>query len=268
MNQVDKIILSKLLVLNEYGTYLLAVNIAFIIFNFISPIQQTFYPQFCALQARGDIDILTKIYHKSTQLVTVFAGSAAIVIGLYSETILILWLGSGDLTRNAAHLTSYLVIGYLLLGLLVLPIDLMRAFAWNSLSLKLYALGVPFVVGLNLYLIPRYGADGASFVLCVYAAALLVTMIHFLHRRILKTEKWYWYIQDVLFPLFAAFIGVWFIKFFWSAQETKIEQTISLVVAMTVSLIASTLAANHLRPSALLFISRIGDNISKLFLNK
>lgn len=263
MTQVDKIILSRLLPLKEYGTYTLAVNMTFILFIFIAPIAQAYYPRYCELHARGDTRALTEGYHRGAQLVAVFAGSTAIVLAIYSETILKLWMGDVDISPNVAQLVSFFTIGYLFLGLLVLPKELMLAHGWTSLYVMLYAFVAPVVIGLSLCLVPRYGLESAAYILIAHGVALLITMIHFLHRRILKAEKWRWYTQDVLFPLAAASLGVGLLKLLCPAQRTALGQVVVLIIAVIVSLTASALAAGHVRRYALSVASRLGSKMFK-----
>jgi O-antigen/teichoic acid export membrane protein len=247
MTQIDKILLSRLLSLEEYGIYMIAVNIAFTLFVLIAPIQQAYYPRYCELYARGDTSSLIENYHCGAQLVTVIAGSAAIVLAIYSETILRLWIGERDPLRDAANLVSILAIGYLLLGCLVLPKEIMLAHAWTNLSVKLYACTVPIVIGLNMILVPRYGAKAAAIIQAGFAAVLLVTTIHFLHMKLLKSEKWRWYRQDILYPLTAASLAVGLMKLLWSAPRSALEMIAVLVAAIVVSLGASALAAPSIR---------------------
>ena len=55
LTQVDKILLSKLLSLSEYGYYTLAVVVSSAVFILITPITQALYPRLCELHARDDL---------------------------------------------------------------------------------------------------------------------------------------------------------------------------------------------------------------------
>lgn len=250
MAQVDKIILSRILTLKDYGTYMLAVNTAFTLFILIAPISQAYYPRYCEMHARGDTRALIESYHRASQLVTVFAGSTAIVLAMYSETILKLWMGDVEVSKNVAQLVSFFAIAYLMLGMLVLPKDMMLAHGWVSLYVTLYAFVTPVVIGLSLCIVPQYGVEGAAYILIAHATVLFITMINFLHRRILNTEKWRWCTQDVLIPLATASLGVGLLKLLWPVQRTTLEQVMVLIIAVIVSLAASASMATHLRQHA------------------
>lgn len=260
MTQVDKILLSKILPLNEYGAYMVAVNIAFTLFIFIAPIQQAYYPRYCELYAREDTCALIENYHKGAQLVTVIAGSAAIVLAFYSESILKLWMGDSELSQNVAHLVSILVLGYLLLGSLVIPKDLMLAHGWTSLSVKLYIVFVPIIVLLILLFVPKYGAEAAAYVQIILGITLLAAMIHFLHDKLLKLEKLRWYKEDVLFPLASASISVYLLKLVWYEPISTFDLVVELVIASVIAVAVSTLAAGRVRNYVFLIIARLRNN--------
>ena len=63
LTQVDKILLSKLLSLSDYGYYTLAAVVAGALNLAISPITQAFYPRSRELHARNDQAALIDIYH-------------------------------------------------------------------------------------------------------------------------------------------------------------------------------------------------------------
>ena len=100
LTQIDKILLSKLLSLSEYGYYTLAAVVAGALYMLMSPITQAWYPRLCELYARNDRVALAETYHQGAQLVSVIAGSAAIVLILFSETFLRLWTQDPELAGD------------------------------------------------------------------------------------------------------------------------------------------------------------------------
>jgi len=52
--------------------------------------------------------------------------------------------------------------------------------------------------------VPRYGGIGAAWVWVALNAGYLLVGIHFMHLRLLPSEKWRWYGRDVIAPASAA----------------------------------------------------------------
>lgn len=254
LTQMDKILLSKLLTLKEFGYYTLAGTAAGALYMLIGPIVQAFYPRFCELQARGDTVVLADSYHKGAQLVSVTAGSAAIVLIFFAETFLRLWTQDGELARRVAFLLSLLVLGNLLNGLMWVPYQMQLAHGWTSLTVKVNITAVAVIVPAILWAVPRYGTVGAAWVWVTLNAGYVLIAVQFMYRRIMTAEKWRWYRQDLLAPLGAAGMAVGLIKYLWPVADTVITQMAALATAAIAALGSSTLASRHVRRQVLLVV--------------
>lgn len=247
LTQVDKILLSKLLSLSEYGYYTLAAVVAGALYMLISPISQAFYPLLCEQYARNDRDALIKTYHMGAQLVSVIAGSAAIVIIVFPETLLRLWTQDTALAACSAPLLSLLTLGNLLNGLMWIPYHTQLAHGWTSLTVKINIVAVIFIIPAILWATPRYGAEGAAWVWVCLNAGYVLIGIHFMYRKIMTKEKLRWYTRDLLLPLSAGIVGAYIMKTMRPSPETPLDEFMMLLVAATITVGTSLLTAVHLR---------------------
>lgn len=247
LTQVDKVLLSKLLSLSEYGYYALAAAVAGALYMLISPITQAVYPRLCELHARNDRAALAEIYHKAAQLVSVLAGSATIVIILFAETFLRLWTQDHDLAARTAPLLSLLILGNLLNGLMWVPYQTQLAHGWTSLTVKVNLVAVAVIVPAILLVTPHYGPKGAAWVWACLNAGYLLIGVQFMYRRILSAEKWRWYKDDLLAPLGASVAAALSLKLAWPDAETPISELLVLGLAALLSAGAALLAATLVR---------------------
>ncbi|MCQ3924442.1 MAG: hypothetical protein DPW12_09620 [Rhodocyclaceae bacterium] len=81
--QVDKILLSRLLSLEDFGYYTLAVTVASAISLLVSPISQAFFPRFTEIASRGDYEELRSEYHRGAQFVTILVAPLAMILILF-----------------------------------------------------------------------------------------------------------------------------------------------------------------------------------------
>ena len=247
LTQVDKILLSKLLSLSEYGYYTLAATVAGALYMLILPITQALYPRLCELHARDDQCALAETYHQGAQLVSVIAGSAAIVMILFAETFLRLWTQDAELAARTASLLSLLMLGNLLNGLMIIPYQTQLAHGWTSLAMRINIVAVAVVIPAILWATPRFGAEGAAWVWVGLNTGYLLLGIHFMYRRILSREKWCWYGQDVLAPLCAGLLGAGALAMLWSVNPGILGDLTLLILAVGITLSAALLAANRTR---------------------
>ncbi len=247
LTQVDKILLSRLLSLSEYGYYTLAATVASALYMCIGPITQAWYPRMCELYARNEQTSLAEIYHQSAQLVSVVAGSAAIVLVFYSETLLRLWTQDPELAARTAPLLSLLALGNLLNGLMNMPYMAQLATGWTSLTARINIIAVILIIPAIIWVTPKFGALGAAWVWVALNVGYVLMGINYMHRKILKAEKWRWYIQDILKPLAAGLLGSQAVALLWPEPSGNVQQLAQLALAIFFTLTGSLLFAKQTR---------------------
>lgn len=257
LTQVDKILLSRLLTLRDFGYYALAGAVASALSMLIGPIYQAFYPKFCELHAQGDTLALADSYHKSAQLVSVIAGSAAMVLILFAKTFLMLWTQDAELAENVSVLLSLLVLGNLLNGLVGIPYQMQLAHGWTRLSVYVNFVAILFIVPAILWVVPQYKGVGAAWVWVALNVGYVLIAVQFIYRQIMTEEKWRWYGEDVLAPLIGAGLAVGMIKYIWPAPETVIAQVLVLMFASIAAMSVSGLVSRHVRQQVQLALKPI-----------
>lgn len=247
LTQVDKVLLSKLLNLSDYGYYTLAATVASGLSMLISPITQAVYPRLCELHAEGNQEMLTETYHKTAQLISVVAGSAAIVLIMFGKSFLELWTHDPTLAARTAPLLSLLMLGNLLNGLMWVPYQTQLAYGWTTLAIKVNLFAVAIIIPAILLVTPHYRAIGVAWVWIILNIGYLLVASQFMYRRILRAEKWRWYLQDLLAPIGAASFGAFLLKLNWPVANTPISLLSQLALAFLVALVPAALAAGEVR---------------------
>lgn len=264
LTQVDKTLLSTLLPLTEFGYYTLAATVAGALFMLIGPVTQAFYPKFCEMHACGNTAGLSESYHKGAQLISVSAGSAAVVLIFFSETFLRLWTQDFILAERVAPLLSVLIFGNLLNGLMWIPYQTQLAYGWTTLTLYTNFVAVILIIPLIIILTPRYGAVGAAWVWVALNAGYVFLTAQLMYRRILPKEKWRWYKLDVFAPLLPAALAVFALsKLTEPLQKNWMGQVGSLALASCMAVSIAAMCAPSVRdfffkrmPNCLVFVKK------------
>lgn len=247
LTQVDKILLSRLLTLEAFGYYALAGTVANALYMLPGPVTAAFYPHFTELVARADVAALIAAYHKGAQLVTVLMGTAAIVLIVFGDVVMLLWTANPALARQVVPLVAVLSLGTLLNGLMWFPYQMQLAYGWTSLTVKVNIFAVAVIVPAIFWATPRYGAIGAAWIWVGLNAGYLTIAIYFMHRRLLPTEKWRWYRQDVAMPLISATVTAALLRWATPNFSSIPAQLISLLISTSLVLAAAALAAQDVR---------------------
>ena len=204
LTQVDKILLSRLLSLEQFGFYALAAAVASGLFALVSPITQAFYPRFCEFVAANDLVGLSRSYHDAAQLVSVVAGSLAVVLIVYSEIFLRLWTQDFHVAAQAAPLLSLLMLGNLLNCMMWVPYQAQLAYGWTSLAIRINFVAVLIVIPAILVTVPKFGAIAAAWVWVALNTGYILIGAQLMYLRIMSTDKKRWYFQDMILPLVAS----------------------------------------------------------------
>lgn len=204
LTQVDKILLSQMLSLEDFGYYMLAAAVAAALTLLINPITQAYYPRFSELLVRGDSVGLARSYHLGAQLVTGFVAPGALILVFFGQELLALWADNPELAHRAAPLLALMALGTLLNGLMHIPYMIQLAYGWPGLAAKVNGVAVAVLMPAILWVTPRYGAIGAAWVWLLLNASYVLISMHFMYLRLLREEKLKWYLEDILLPLAAA----------------------------------------------------------------
>lgn len=207
LTQIDKIILSKMLTLKMFGYFVLANLVARSLMRIIAPIFSAIFPRFSQLIAIGDEKKLKDFYHKSCQFMSLMIVPAGMIIAFFSYNLMCLWTGNIETANHTYIFVSLLVVGTMLNGFMNLPYALQLAYGWTSLAFYCNVFAVIIMVPLTIVLVFRFQAIGGAIAYIILNSGYVIIAIQLMHRRILKDEKWRWYLQDIGRPVVIAFLS-------------------------------------------------------------
>lgn len=197
LTQTDKLLLSKMLTLTEFGYYTFAATIAAVVYRIIGPVFTAYYPRLTELVSKGDQLGLVSTYHQGCQLMAVTILPPTLILALFSKEILELWTHNPDVVTHSSLLISLLVIGNALNGLMNIPYALQLAHGWTKLAFYQNVVAVVILVPAIYFVTLRWGAGGAAGVWIVLNSGYVFIGAQLMYRRLLVAEKLRWYVNDV-----------------------------------------------------------------------
>jgi len=204
LTQADKIVLSRKLTLSGFGYYNLAFLVGSALYYLIHPVYGAIFPRLSQHVAAGDEVALARTYHAGCQLMTVVTAPAALMLIAFAPEIMLLWTRNAVTAQNTAVLVRIVTLGTLLNGFLNVPYALQLAHGWTSLALYVNCIALVAEIPILLFAAQRFGAIGAASVWLGLNCVYFLVAVNFMYRRLLRTERWRWYLSDVAVPLAAA----------------------------------------------------------------
>lgn len=246
VTQTDKLIMSKLLTLEHYGYFTLAVLVANGLMMIAGPISGAIMPRMARLEAEGNRDELIRIYRFATRIVVLLAGCSGLMLIVFAEKILFVWTGDRNIAATASTTLKLYAAGYLILTVSAFPYYLQYALG----NLKLHVLGsILFLIVLLplLYYCTRtYGMTGAGI------AWLIVNTLNFLcwtavvHNRYIKSFHLTWLSSDILKVLIVPTALALFLTLFSSA-ESRFAMFIELCFISIIVFMSAALSLSDFR---------------------
>jgi O-antigen/teichoic acid export membrane protein len=234
--QIDKVLLSKLLSLEDFGKYSLAWVIANGLYVLLIPIFNVIYPRFTILVAKGDTKVLMNLYRLVTRLLTSVLFPMAVLAGVFAEDILYIWTGNETLAREVAPVARLLLIGSAINGVMIFPYALQLAYGAIRMSFKICLILIILTVPMTIFLAQKFGTLGGAYSWVIMTSIYLFMGSFLTYRFMLKEIGMKWLMWDVLIPLVSSILvlsilGGW-------VRELGMSHMINILIAIFIGLIA------------------------------
>lgn len=202
VTQTDKLVLSKILSLTDYGYFTVAVLVASGIMIISGPISNVLMPRLTRLHTEGLHDDFISVYRQATRIVVVTALPAALMLVFFAPHVLWAWTGDAALVQHAAPVLRLYAIGNAFLVISAFPYYLQYAKG----NLRLHIIGnvifvlilIPFVIYATL----KHGMLGAAWAWLISNILYFLLWIPLVHYKFYKGVHWNWLLKDILVPCF------------------------------------------------------------------
>jgi O-antigen/teichoic acid export membrane protein len=214
LTQCDKIILSKMVSLKEFGYYTLAFTLSNMLGLIVMPISSAVFPKFVELIAINNSKDLSILFHKTCQLISFILIPIGFGLFIYSEDLILFWTKNQEIAENSGKIFKYLALGTVFNNLMIIPYQYTLAKGWVRFGINITIVAIIFFLPFILFAAYKYGAYGSAIAWMVLNFFYLIFAISYLFSRELRNEKYQWYIYDILSPLsICAIIGLLFFFF-------------------------------------------------------
>ena len=187
--QGDKVLLSALLPLSSYGTYVLISTVASGIGRFTSPFSAAFLPHFVELTALGRKDELRDDYAVSTQLLSCLILPIAAVMIAFTPEIVVAVLGKDYPPGPLPLAFALLVAATILNNLMHLPHGVQLAAGNSTTALRFTAFNAVLYIPLIVIVTPQIGVLAPAMSLFAIYAVTIVLFTRITNRMLGLTGR-------------------------------------------------------------------------------
>ena len=182
ITQLDKLLLSGILSLKEYGYFSILTVIANGIMQVASPISKALLPRMSALYAEQNISEMILIYKKTSQVFAILLFSITGIITLYSYELLLAWTGNQEAALWGKDILIWYTLGNALLAFSGFAFYIQFVYGNLKMHLRFYTFLLIFFSPLIAWTTYTYGAEGMAKLWFIFSLATFIIWVAWVHH--------------------------------------------------------------------------------------
>jgi len=238
VTQTDKLIVSGLIPLEEYGYFTLAIVVSNGIMALSAPLNRVVQPRLTRLMAEGKRDDYISLYISSAKVVSIVALFSAFTISLFAYDVLHAWTGDVDSANQTRAILQIYVLGSGMMALASFPSMLQNALGNLYYHLVGNLVILVILLPLSIALSIEYGAVGAAWAWLAASFFYLVFWTNYTHKKLIPGYAVQWFLYGVLKPVLI-FLFLLFIFGFWVFEflgENRVESFLHVFLSYCFSI--------------------------------
>ena len=249
VTQTDKLILSGILPLAEYGYFTLAVLVASAIMIISGPVSSAIMPRMANLHAQAKREEMLQVYRNGTQIVSVLAGTASLVIAFYPKQLLFAWTGDLVLAEAVAPILRLYALGNALLAVGAFPYYLQYALG----NLRFHLIGniimVVLLIPSIIWAATYFGGVGAGYAWFGMNLFYFIVWVGYVHRNLAPKLHLSWLFKDVflIYLPVIAFLSLLNLIGVKVEYENRLFVFIALIAVSCCALVMAAIGSNSFR---------------------
>ena len=154
LTQSDKIILSNLIKLTEFGYYALAATISGALAMVLFPVISAVFPRLTELVSKKNNEELVRLFHLSSQLVSFIIIPLGISLFIFSDDIILAWTRNLVLAQQAGPILKFLIIGSTINSLMTIPYQYTLSIGWLRFGINITLVALLFFLPAIFFAVP------------------------------------------------------------------------------------------------------------------
>jgi O-antigen/teichoic acid export membrane protein len=247
LKQEDKLIISKMLALDQLGFYNTAYLLSTGILLVFQPIQSAVYPRFTRLFAKQNNQQLTEVFHRAAQTVAVLAAPVTCIIIFFSKDLLFLWTHSKIVASQASLSLSLLGCAAFFNSMMGVPFSLQLAAKLTWLPLCNNGIALIIMAPLIYLFVLNFGIWGGALAWLIYNILYYSILPQFMFKHILSGQKKAWYFEDTMPFMVIAAVIFFIIKLVCNLVVNPWGQVITICLGTLMYFVVSILISKTIK---------------------
>lgn len=239
--QLDKVLISKLLSLENLGYYTLTITLSQSLLVLINPISTALFPRFSRYYSLEKKVIAKKIYLKAAQLTSILLFSVFSIFTFFAKDLILAWTGNPYIVTNTYFLIPITSFAYSMLALQILPYNIAIANGFTKFNNILGIASLFITIPLYIIGIKNFGTIGAAYTFCIIQFITTLVYLYLINKKFINAKLFKdIYFKQIILPLSISFSITFILSLIPKPFENKFF-TISIVLFYGLFVFFSTL---------------------------
>jgi O-antigen/teichoic acid export membrane protein len=248
VSQVDKLVLSGILNLKDFGYFNLVIVVASTITTLAGPISQAVLPRMVYMfSIKNNIGMLD-LYKSATQMVVLISSSITIILALFSEQIIFAWTGNIEAANWSKDVLFWYALGSGVLSILSFQHYLQVAV--GQLKLQVWGGTLSFIIDVPIiiFISIKYGPEGAGIVWFILRSCWFLFWTPYVHNKYAPGLHMKWVFNDIAIIIITVFLTAVFLKTTFPLKSiNRVEIFAHILITGLVVLIIGSLSSSYIR---------------------
>ena len=230
VTQFDKLILSKVLTLSDYGIFSMVTTLSGGVLMLATPLGTAIIPRLTSIISSGDEINYRKIYSNFSRLVVLVTFPAALILAIFSKKIIEIWTGNREFAEDGYIILGLYTLGNALVNIASIPFSIQYALG----NIKYHVIGnllfSVIYIPIIYFVAEKFGAIGTGIAWISLNIAYIFFWIPLIHKKLNIKSFWSWFKDDIFIPILIAIIPI---AFLYNAINNSTEKYYSISIILT-----------------------------------
>jgi O-antigen/teichoic acid export membrane protein len=200
LTQIDKLVVSAVVPLEEFAYYSLAVTFSSIIQYLSTPLSIALLPKLTQHLENREFSKFLEIYHKSCQILVLLVIPICCLLALYPSEFLYIWTGNKHIAEQGALISGLLILSSGLNAIAGQFYILQLAHGKSKYGVYINALALPLTFPLMLFFTKNFGLVGAASVMVSLNLYYLIMNFYISKQWLNQVKLISWIVRVFIFP--------------------------------------------------------------------
>jgi len=239
VTQLDKLILSNILPLSEYGFFSLVAVVSAGIIQIGAPISQAILPRMTYFLAKGEEGQMLLLYRQSTQLMAAIMLPLTGIIAVFSAELLFAWTGNAEAANWAGPVLFWFALGNGILAISAFQFYLQFAHGKLRLHVIYISVAAAIQIPVIVYVAYEYGVFGVALAWFILRMISFFAWTPIVHRKFARGIHWSWLVGDIG-PSFAVTTTLLLLVTSFNLPFGELSRTSTLVALIGIGIVVLT----------------------------